>query len=63
MNDYCFNHYYQTYARIPPYLIGILLGWVLHIAKDREINMNKVRSMVVTFRKQLSNNEGVWRES
>ena len=43
IDDYCHYHYYQTYARIPPYIIGILLGWILHNVKDRKININRVK--------------------
>ena len=37
------NYYRQTYCRLPPYIIGILLGCLLHRTKDREnIQLKKV---------------------
>ncbi|XP_045034184.1 nose resistant to fluoxetine protein 6 isoform X2 [Daphnia magna] len=39
-------HYMETFARIPPYMIGILLGWLLHKTKDRRIHIN--RSLIAT---------------
>lgn len=30
MGNYWDNFYTQTYCRLPPYIIGILLGWLLH---------------------------------
>ncbi|XP_046643543.1 nose resistant to fluoxetine protein 6-like [Daphnia pulicaria] len=41
LNEYCRKHYHHTIARIPPYIIGILLGWYLHKIKDTKINLNK----------------------
>ena len=40
--DYAQLHYVNTFARIPPYLIGILFGWLLHKTKTRTFQMNKV---------------------
>ncbi len=37
-------YYIQTYARIPPYLIGILLGWLIHKTRAKKIQMKKVRN-------------------
>jgi hypothetical protein len=44
MDEYFDKHYSDTSARIPSYLIGILLGWLLHKTKDRKILINKVFS-------------------
>ncbi|XP_057375604.2 nose resistant to fluoxetine protein 6-like [Daphnia carinata] len=41
LNEYCRKHYHLTIARIPPYVMGILLGWLLHKTKDRKIQINK----------------------
>ena len=35
-------HYLQTHSRIPPYIIGILLGWILHQIKNKNIYINGV---------------------
>lgn len=42
LDEYCRKHYHQTVARIPPYVIGILLGWLLYKTKDRKIDINRV---------------------
>jgi hypothetical protein len=42
MDTYYDKHYTDTTARIPPYLIGILLGWLLHKTQGRKIYINKV---------------------
>jgi len=43
-NEYWHLFYVQTYARISPYILGILLGWMLHNIQMRRgtIKMNKV---------------------
>ncbi|KAK4008049.1 hypothetical protein OUZ56_013206 [Daphnia magna] len=41
LDEYCRKHYHQTIARIPPYVMGILLGWLLHKNKDSKININR----------------------
>ncbi|XP_057379360.1 nose resistant to fluoxetine protein 6-like [Daphnia carinata] len=41
IDDYVHNHYLDTFSRIPAYLIGILLGWILHNTKNRKVYMNK----------------------
>ncbi|XP_057379361.1 nose resistant to fluoxetine protein 6-like isoform X1 [Daphnia carinata] len=43
---YSQRHYMETFARIPPYMIGILLGWLLHKTKDKRIHINK--SLIAT---------------
>lgn len=48
LNEYCRKHYHHTIARIPPYILGILLGWFLHKKKDTEINLNKVGCLTDT---------------
>ncbi|XP_057379363.1 nose resistant to fluoxetine protein 6-like isoform X1 [Daphnia carinata] len=35
------KHYLDTFARMPPYIIGILLGWLLHKTKNKKIHINK----------------------
>ena len=46
-NEYYFNGYYvQTWTRAPPYILGILLGWLLHITKKKKIEFNKVISLL-----------------
>ena len=42
INVYADKHYAETCARIPPYLIGILLGWILYKTKDKPIYIHKV---------------------
>lgn len=44
-DEYARLHYVKTYARISPYLIGILLGWLLHKTKAQTLQMNKVMSV------------------
>ena len=45
ISDYCHLFYHPTYTRISPYLIGILLGYLLHKTKDRGVvQINKVGS-------------------
>ncbi|KAI9551729.1 hypothetical protein GHT06_022065 [Daphnia sinensis] len=41
IDDYVHNHYLDTFSRIPTYLIGILLGCILHNTKNRKVYMNK----------------------
>lgn len=37
-------YYRQIYARIPPYLIGIILGFFLHRTKNCKLNWSPVRN-------------------
>jgi hypothetical protein len=39
---YADKHYSETFARMPPYLIGILLGLLLYKTKDKTVRINKV---------------------
>jgi ABC-type methionine transport system permease subunit len=39
---YVDKHYSEIFARMPPYLIGILLGLLLYKTKDKTIHINKV---------------------
>ena len=39
---YYSDYYYQMWTRSPPYLIGILLGFLLHQTKNKKIFINKV---------------------
>ncbi|XP_046631188.1 nose resistant to fluoxetine protein 6-like isoform X2 [Daphnia pulicaria] len=41
INVYADKHYSETFARMPPYLIGILLGLLLYKTKDKTIHINK----------------------
>lgn len=43
-NEYFRDHYMQTYARFPPYLIGILVGWILYNTNQKKqiFLLNKV---------------------
>ncbi|KAI9551728.1 hypothetical protein GHT06_022064 [Daphnia sinensis] len=41
INAYAEKHYMNTFARFPTYIIGILLGWLLHKTKDKKIRINK----------------------
>ena len=43
-------HYVNTFARIPSYIIGILLGWLLHKTKARTFHMNKVCKLYIVMR-------------
>ena len=49
INKYSHNFYLQTFCRMPPYVIGILLGWLLHRTKDKAMNiqLNKVCLMLI----------------
>jgi len=45
------DHFYtQTYCRLPPYIIGILLGYLLHKTKGQQsttnAQLNKVRKLL-----------------
>lgn len=43
ISDYVHHFYHPTYTRIPPYIIGILLGYLLHTTKNcGMIQINKV---------------------
>ncbi|XP_046631169.1 nose resistant to fluoxetine protein 6-like isoform X3 [Daphnia pulicaria] len=44
IDDYVLNHYMETFSRIPPYLIGILLGWLLHMKKNKKITIHKCQA-------------------
>ena len=37
------KYYIQMWTRFPPYLAGILLGWILHQTRNISIVINKVR--------------------
>ena len=49
INKYFRNFYFQTFCRMPPYVIGILLGWLLYRTKDKAMNiqLNKVCLMLI----------------
>ncbi|XP_059352860.1 nose resistant to fluoxetine protein 6-like isoform X2 [Daphnia carinata] len=41
-NPYSYYGYYvQTWTRFPPYILGIMLGWLLHKTKNRTLKLNK----------------------
>lgn len=40
------DYYVQMWTRFPPYLFGILLGWILYRTKNSKVNMNKVLSPI-----------------
>jgi len=37
------KYYFMPWCRIPPYLVGILMGYVLHINRKSQIKLPKVR--------------------
>ena len=39
---YMAYYYINTLTRCPPYLVGILLGWMLNRAKSRNLTIKKV---------------------
>ena len=40
------NYYYvKPWTRAPPYLVGIWVGWYLHITKNSSIRMSKVLNL------------------
>nr|CAH0101428.1 unnamed protein product [Daphnia galeata] len=41
IDEYAQWHYMETFARMPPYMIGIHFGWLLHKTKDKTIHINK----------------------
>ena len=40
--EYTALHYVKTLNRLTPYLIGILLGWILHRTKNSKLFITKV---------------------
>lgn len=36
------DYYIQMWARLPPYILGILLGWILHRTKKSKVEMSRV---------------------
>ena len=56
VNDYISLHYARTYARIPVYLIGILLGWLLHNTKNLKIHINRVNIYIKYCNSIIVNN-------
>lgn len=36
------DYYIQMWARSPPYILGILLGWILNCTKKSKVEMSKV---------------------
>lgn len=43
-NPHWYSDYYvQMWTRFPPYLFGIILGWILHRTKGSQLKMNKVK--------------------
>jgi len=53
IDDYWYYFYIQTYCRLPPYIIGILLGWLLHKsnAKDlvisQRVRMKRIKNIII----------------
>ncbi len=41
-SEYLQSYHVDPFARCPPYLIGILLGWILHKTKNSNVYLNKV---------------------
>lgn len=41
LDEFANKHYLETFARMPPYIIGILLGWLLHKTRNKNIHINK----------------------
>ena len=59
-NDKYFQLYYiKTYARIPPYLIGIILGWLIHNTRSTKIQMEKVRNDIQLRYRYIYNNNNI----
>lgn len=50
LEEFADKHYTQTLARMPPYIIGILLGCFLHQTNDKKIHINKVQSNADLYR-------------
>jgi peptidoglycan/LPS O-acetylase OafA/YrhL len=48
MNNHYDYYYKQTYCRLPSYLIGILLGWILYNKKKNQVHI-KLNKMIVAF--------------
>lgn len=47
-NGYYYYGYYVTmWTRWPPYLVGIALGWLLHITRNKQIKMTKVNNLLL----------------
>lgn len=42
--DYMSWHYLKPWNRFSPYIIGILLGYALHITKSKPVKISKVKS-------------------
>lgn len=41
--------YQKPYVRIPPYLVGMVLGYALYRLKDRQFTINRVRHHISTY--------------
>lgn len=37
-----YYYYIQMWTRAPPYILGIVIGWLLHITKNNQVKMSKV---------------------
>jgi hypothetical protein len=49
-NPYYFYGYYASlWTRFPPYILGILLGWILHLTKNTQIKFKKVNFLAWIF--------------
>lgn len=53
----------ETFARIPPYMIGILLGWLLHKTKDRRIDINRVFFIIKIWTKRTNMTVSIYLKS
>jgi hypothetical protein len=49
--DY-FEHYYvKPWTRAPVYFVGIWFGWYLHVTKESQTRLSKVKQIVITKKK------------
>ena len=49
-SEYLQLYYVDPFARCPPYLFGILLGWVLNKTKNSKVYIKKVIKKIIYFR-------------
>ena len=41
-SDFMDYYYFKFWTRAPPYMVGIFIGWFLHVTKGSSMKINKV---------------------
>ena len=44
------DYYSQMWTRFPAYLVGILLGYLLHQTRNKKVVLNKVRTTILIIK-------------